>query len=92
MEHHIHGTDPEHGPIHIVAMEHVIMIVVPQFLYCKERSLLFSCKYSPAATRKPAVPAAGSAIMSVGVGLTNSTIILDNMPWCPELAISTRGG
>ena len=49
--------------------------------------------YSPAATRKPQVPLAGSQIVSVGVGAVISTISwmmwrgVRNWPFCPAVAI-----
>ena len=52
-----------------------------------------SRKYSPAATRNPHVPLAGSQIMSVGVGAVISTINwmmwrgVRNWPFCPAVAI-----
>ena len=52
-----------------------------------------SRRYSPAATRKPQVPQAGSQMMSVGVGSVSSTISgmmwrgVRNWPFCPAVAI-----
>ena len=30
MKHHIHGTNTEHGSIHIIAIEHLIVKMIPQ--------------------------------------------------------------
>ena len=52
-----------------------------------------SRRYSPAATRKPAVPQAGSQMTSVGCGAVISTISrmmwrgVRNWPFCPAVAI-----
>ena len=51
------------------------------------------CTYSPAATRKPAVPQAGSQISSLGPGFIISTMSrmmcrgVRNWPFCPAVAI-----
>ena len=57
------------------------------------RACASSRRYSPAATKKPHVPAAGSQITSCGVGCVISTISrmmwrgVRNWPFCPALAI-----
>ena len=64
----------------------------PQFRIA-QHSGCFSRKNSPAATRKPQVPQAGSQIASPGFGSVSSTISLmiwrgvRNWPFCPALAI-----
>ena len=56
-------------------------------------SVWWSRRYSPAATRKPAVPQAGSQMMSPGTGAVSSTMSwmmwrgVRNWPFCPALAI-----
>ena len=57
---------------------------------------LFSFRYSPAATRKPEVPQAGSQTISSGPGSMSSTIMrmmwrgVRNWPLMPEVAILER--
>ena len=91
MSHHIHGPDTKHGAVHIVSKKHPVHVVI-FFLLIIRKSLLclLSFRYSPAATRNPEVPQAGSQIISSADGSISLNHHPDNMSWCTELTVSAR--
>ena len=70
---HVHAADAQHGGVEVIAVEHAV-VEVAALGGVSEHGGCWSRMYSAAATRKPAVPQAGSQISSVGCGATMSTI------------------
>ena len=62
----------------------------PSFAVEENLLLRRSFRYSPAETRKPAVPQAGSQITSSALGSVSSDHHADDMTWRAELAVHAR--
>ena len=92
VQEHVHAADAEHGVVEVEAVEGWWWKC---FLSLASRRISGWCsrRYSPAATRKPEVPQAGSQMTSLGVGAVSSTMSwmmwrgVRNWPFWPALAI-----
>ena len=63
----VHAANAQQGVVEVVAVEHAVLKVIAQ-LGVAEDLWGLSRRYSPATTRKPPLPAAGSHLTSFGVG------------------------
>ena len=74
VQQHVHAADAQHGVVEVEAVEHAVVKMLAQFRLAQHFSGCCSRRYSPAATRKPQVPHAGSQMMSFGLGAVISTM------------------
>ena len=95
VQEHVHAADAQHGAVEIVAVEGALVksAAARRRVLVDGIAVVGRAGIPTAAMRKPAVPQAGSQILSLGVGAVMSTISLmmwrgvRNWPFWPALAI-----
>lgn len=75
MGHHVHGTDAEHGPVHVVAREHRIVEMRLPFFIVKDGVLVFRFQVMSRLHKETACAASRIANMIFGTGARSSTIM-----------------
>ena len=87
MGHHVHGADPQHGAVHVIAMEHMIHVVVLFGAVKEDVNLVLGFEVSAGLHQKTAGAAGGVTDDIIRLGDHHFHHHLDDMAGRAELAV-----
>ena len=89
MSHHVHGTDPQHGAVHIKTVEHVVHIMVFVFPVEQDFFLFVFFQIFAGCYQEPGCAAGRIADDLFRFRVHQFYHHFDDMPWGSELSVDS---